>query len=357
MSNESNPSHPSDPSSRRRLSLCEGPVRFAGAVSLASHGDGQTCVPWRLPHEQADLFPKLLATRAKDAAGVRLALRTDSPWLEVTVDPLEGADSSEPQSHWPFDLCVDGEHCERRIHPRQRRTLRFEGWDAGEHRLELWLPHLSPVGVSAVAIAADADAAPFDDARPRWSVYGSSITQCGAVEGPTDMWPARVAVKRDLNLLGFGFGGACLIDPLTARVLRDTPADYISLCLGINVWNGGYDPRTFRPAVIGLVRTIREGQPHTPIVVVSPIYSFERETEQGATGLTMPQMRAEIAEAVAALSRHGCPNLTYVDGLELFGQDYAEHFPDRLHPSAEGYALLAERYDQVVMPRLLSLAK
>ena len=35
---------------------------------------------------------------------------------------------------------------------------------------------------------------------------------------------------------------------------------------------------TFIPSAIGFIRTIRDGQPTTPIVIISPIFSAARET-------------------------------------------------------------------------------
>lgn len=62
-----------------------------------------------------------------------------------------------------------------------------------------------------------------------------------------------------------------------------------------------------------------------------------------------------IAEAVAVLRERGDANLHYVDGLTLFGHAFAHHMLDQLHPDAESYRVLDDRYGQVVMP-LLGLA-
>jgi lysophospholipase L1-like esterase len=49
----------------------------------------------------------------------------------------------------------------------------------------------------------------------------------------------------------------------------------------------------------------------------------------------------EIQEAVNILTSYGDSNLTYVDGLDLMGEAFVDHLPDKLHPNAEGYKMMA----------------
>ena len=60
------------------------------------------------------------------------------------------------------------------------------------------------------------------------------------------------------------------------------------------------------------------------------------ETAPNAVGLTLAQMRVEVAEAVEAFSRRGDADIHYIDGLKLFDESLAEHLPDNLHPDAAG---------------------
>ena len=60
--------------------------------------------------------------------------------------------------------------------------------------------------------------------------------------------------------------------PIDAEtMIRDLPADAIGLKLGINMTSGSVSDRTCRALAIGLIKTIRDGHPDTPLAVVSPI--------------------------------------------------------------------------------------
>ena len=74
-----------------------------------------------------------------------------------------------------------------------------------------------------------------------------------------------------MELVNLGFGGSALLDPFVARTMRDTPADLISIKIGINLVNADV-MRTagVHPAVHGFLDTIRDGHPDTPLLVVSP---------------------------------------------------------------------------------------
>ena len=132
-------------------------------------------------------------------------------------------------------------------------------------------------------------------------------------------------------------------------MIRDLPADYLSMKVGINIYGSeSLSPRTFQSAIIGFVQIVREKHPDTPFVVISPIYSPPRETTTNAVGFTLADMRHEVAEAVQAMKANGDSKLHYVNGLELFGEDLAHLLPDDLHPNAEGYKIMGRNFAQKV---------
>ena len=273
-------------------------------------------------------------------AGVRISFRSDTETVAGSV--VAAVESS------PIDLYCDGKvHGSAALEGRD--GFRFDGLPPGEKLVELWLPQHGEFRLRGLEISDGATLEPYDDRRPRWVAYGSSITHCRTAASPSLTWPAVAARACDLNLTCLGYGGGCHLEPMVARMMRDLPADYLTMKVGINVYNAAsIGQRTFMPAIIGFVHTLREKHPDTPLAVISPIYSAWRENTENPVGFTLSAMRAEVAEAVALLQGHGDRNLHYVDGLELFGPEMAHLLPDDLHPDAEGYQAMGWNFVEKV---------
>src|SRR5690625_5505681 len=104
---------------------------------------------------------------------------------------------------------------------------------------------------------------------------------------------------------------------MLARLIRDCPTNVTATCLGIIVQGGdSLNARTFRPAILGFVKIVREKHPTLPLAVISPIFAPERERTPNAVGLDLEKMREEIRVAVDTLQAFGDENVFYVDGLE-----------------------------------------
>ena len=334
-------------SATQALSLVDGDVAIEGAVSLETTPAGVH--PWRIPVAQRDLFEAPLINKASMPAGVRLVFVSDTSSVRLDM----AAPGVEPDPPWVFDLLVDGRMHQRLAPGMAAETLCFTDLPAGEHRLELYLPsQYAPVLIHSLHIDAGASVRPVSDTRRRIVFYGSSITHCRHAAGPSETWPALVARRFDLHLTSLGYGGDCHMDPMVGRMIRDLPADFIGLKLGINMMSGSVSDRTFRALAIGLVQTIRDGHPDTPLAVVSPICHPPNETTENVVGMSLVRMRQRLAEACQVLQDRGDKNLHYIDGLELMGPDDVGLYVDGIHPSADGYRFLAEAYAREVMPKL-----
>jgi hypothetical protein len=343
--------------------------------------------PQRLPAWVRRQFPdgQLLAMAAQPA-GVRLVLGTAATAIEVDVHPDRVAYLGADRPRGAVDLVVDGEllasstltggdavevdlrtgAAERRTGPAH--TAVFAGLPAGEKVVEVWLPHNEAVEV--LALRADAPVRPAAPRGPRWVHYGSSISQGSNAATPAGTWPAVAARLGGADLRNLGFGGSAVADPFAARVVRDAPADLVSVKVGINVVNlDAMRLRAFVPAVHGFLDTIRDGHPDVPLVLVSPLFCGIHEDTPGpgavdTASLGSGQVRFAagpdadlshgrltlrvIREALASLAerRADDPHLHLLDGTTLYGPaDAAAHpLPDALHPDAETHRLVGERF-------------
>ncbi|GAB2597704.1 GDSL-type esterase/lipase family protein [Kribbella endophytica] len=286
-------------------------------------------------HGRPDRPGHRLWSRAATPAGVRASWRTTA--TEVRLELRAALDIYTKLA--PVDFLVDGE-----LHQRheleigeQQLTVTLPGNDV---ELTIWLPQAGAIAVRAVDFTGDAVASP--PSGPRWLTYGSSITQCTGAYGPSETWPALVARRHGWDLTAMGFAGECHLDPIAARTIRDTPARLISLCLGINIYGGAtFSGRTLPGQVESFLHTVRDGHPHTPIILITPIIAPEHEGKPNEVGLTLDDVRACIELGARSLND---PDLQLIDGRTVLTDEEARAlYADDLHPGPDGYRLIADR--------------
>lgn len=364
-----------------------------GALDLERTAHG--VLPHRLPaRARAQCADPQLAMAESQPSGVRLVFRTRATAIELDTLPTKRSyTGAPPRPDGVYDLLVDGRLTDRAsvvggntltidmaTGSTEHRTgpvgtLRFADLPGGVKDIEIWLPHNETTEL--VALRTDAPVEPTPDrGRAVWLHHGSSISHGSDAASPTTTWPALAAARAGVELINLGLGGGALLDPFTARVLRDTPADLISVKIGINLVNTDLMRlRAFTPAVHGFLDTIRDGHPTTPLLVVSPILCPIHEDTPGpsapdlttlaagrirfrATGdpaerasgkLTLGVIREELARIVRQRAAEDA-NLHHLDGRDLYGEADAVELPlpDRLHPDAATHRRIGERFTELV---------
>ena len=312
---------------------------FQGAISLEK-GDGWVR-PWRIPFDQRGLFPSpgnRHQETARNVSCVRLRFATESIALRLSCLPNEAKRF--------FDLTINGKIVQTAAAEANEDAVTFRDLTAEDKVVELWLPLGYPAELRYLELDDETRAEVVPDPRKKWVTYGSSITNCGNPHSPACVWPAIVAREMGFNITSLGYGGQCHVRPMTARMIRDLPADYISLELGINVHGtASLATRTFKPAIIGMVQIIREKHPETPIAVISSVIATPHETTENAVGFTLQAMRVEVEDAVLRIvDVCGDKNLHYFDGTTLLGEADVDYLPDGIHPNPQGAELLARRF-------------
>ncbi|MHA7175944.1 SGNH/GDSL hydrolase family protein [Arthrobacter sp. Sr24] len=361
-----------------------------GALELESTATGT--IVHRLPsaaRAQANGDPQLLMVE-QQPSGVRIAFETTATVIELdTVRSRTTYAGAPARPDGVIELVVDGVVLGESVTtggilttidmatgtPSRVAgpvcTTRFTNLPEGLKSVELWLPHNEATELRELRSNA-AVTAQRESGQPRWLHHGSSISHGSNATRPTAIWPAVASRLGGVELTNLGFGGSALLDPFVARTMRDTPADAISIKIGINLVNLDLMRlRAFVPAVHGFLDTIRDGHPDTPLLVISPIFCGIHEDTPGpgafdmaalvegkmrftATGnaaetaagkLTLRIIRQELEKIVQSRAAQD-PHLHFLDGLELYGEaDSVEHpLPDALHPDSETHAIIGERF-------------
>ena len=359
-------------------------IRLAGICDLSMMERG--ALTERLPASaRAQLVDPAIGFVSSMPSGGRLEFVTDSTTveLEAVFTRLEYGGVTPHTA--TIDVAVDGEVVSSealtatdvirfpdRTSPdfemvhTDPSVIRFDGLAAGRKHVEVWLAQNATAMLRELRLDDDAtiESAP-PSGRRRWVHYGSSISHCLEAEHPTGTWPAVAARSVGVDLYSLGFAGQCQLDQFAARTIRDLPADLISLKLGINVVNAdSMRERAFVPAVHGLLDTIRDGHPDTPILVISPIVCPVAEEHPGPTlptadgrfavidrpaelmlgALTLSRIRELLEVVVLQRVGAGDTNLYYLHGFELFGPADVDDLLDGLHPNSVGYRRMGERF-------------
>lgn len=304
--------------------------------------------PWRFPPERLVLINNDgFSKAARAGAGVRLRFHTDASALTLHYEG-HGEDQR-------FDLVAAGEILQKAKGSQSEVAFSLEG---GEMTYEIWLPPKGDVTLKTLELT---DANTFSipsDPRPRWITYGSSITQSAGATSPALTWPAIVARENNLHLTCLGFSGQCHLDPAVAEVIATTPADVVTLKIGININNqGSLNLRTFRPAMAHLVERVRRSHPSIPIGLVTSIHAPGREKQPNQHDILLEDYRNEVRAVHGILQGWGDAQLHLFEGPDLLGPDHTDHFPDGLHPNGLGYQLLGDAFSKTVMKPLLQSIK
>lgn len=360
-----------------------------GAVELERTEYG--VLPHRLPAwARAQCSDGQLAMTEAQPSGVRLVFRTRATEIELDVLPTKVVYAGAPAAvDGVYDLLVDGRltaqasaiggnvltidltNGSAELTTGPVATIGFTGLPDEVKDVEIWLPHRERTELVALRTNSPVEQSPESD-KLVWLHHGSSISHGSNADSPTATWPALAAAQGGVELINLGFGGGALLDPFTARTMRDLPADLISVKIGINLVGGDLmRQRAFGPAVHGFLDTIRDGHPAAPLLVISAIYCPIHEDTPGpgapdfsggkvqfrATGdpgepgkLTLNYIRRELAEITAARAKSD-PNLAYLDGRELYGEaDFAVRpLPDQLHPDNATHQRMADRFAKLAL--------
>lgn len=322
---------------------------FEGAVSVEEK-DGALS-PWRIPVSERSFYPFLADGDRPVVAlcsGVRLTFMTDAAQIGLVLPQFTPG--------MKLDVYLDGHFHETFVvaaalasvsgaEPILEQQTIHISLPTGNHLVEIWLDPRHRFWLKEILATENGRIWPAVVQQKRWIHYGSSISHAQAAATPAQIWPGIVARHFNWYLTSLGFSGQCVLEPMIGRLIRDLPADLITLKLGINTHAGRLSTRTFGPCAIGLIRLIREKHPDVPLGIISPIYSPPREgVRMTDLSMTLQEMRATLTEIVTICQASGDGQIFYLDGLKLFGPEELLWLPDQLHPNAAGQTIMADHF-------------
>lgn len=208
-------------------------------------------------------------------------------------------------------------------------------------------------GVDQVFIGVDADAkveapSPWADDRPI-IVYGTSITQGGCASRPGMAYTNLLSRRLNRPVVNLGFSGNGKGEPEVAAEIAKIPDPaLIVIDYEANTPSAPALKKTLAP----FIAILREKHPVVPILVLTKI-RYAEEGRDRKRGDDLPRLPyAQMArqaqfETVEELKKTD-PNLYFLGGDDLLGEDFDECCVDGVHPTDLGFYRMTENLEPVI---------
>lgn len=273
-------------------------------------------------------------------AGVRLELRGDADAVVITY--RTACEDPGPRGNGAFEVWAGDSR------------LATAPAVLGEGSVELSLPagaeatvylpeRMRPAVLSLTPVGGSLEPAP---PRPRWLAYGDSIVEGWVAGSAGSCWPARLGRRLELDVCNLGYAGAARGELPSAEHLAGVAATVISISYGTNCWTTiPHTADLLRAGLEVFLTVVRQGHPHTSIVVTTPIRRPAAEATPNRVGATLGDLRAAMASVVQARIDGGDASLVLVDGETLLDEKL---LADGIHPGDDGHAVMADRLEPVM---------
>lgn len=212
----------------------------------------------------------------------------------------------------------------------------------GEFRYRLYLPLFN--GVEKIEVGVP-EAATFSPILPRVSppivVYGTSIVHGVAASRSGMSYPAILGRWYDLPVINLGFSGRGKMELELAHLLAEVDASaYIIDCLP------NMPPSLVSERAAAFLEALCSQRPNTPIVIVED-RSYGNAWIIPTLGKRNVASREILQRTYGHLEKTGVPNLFYVFGSDLIGED-DEATVDGSHPTDLGFLRIAQRINRTL---------
>ncbi len=173
--------------------------------------------------------------------------------------------------------------------------------------------------------------------------YGTSITQGGCASRPGMAYTNILSRRLNVEHLNFGFSGNGLGEYEVANMLAQV-SDPLMYVIDYEA-NSGTNGRMIA-SLEGFLKRIRQVHPTTPILILSRIPyvldDYDAKTKELRTSLR--EFQREIVEKQKSADH----NLYFMNGKDLFPEQYQEFTVDVIHPTDLGFYFMAENLIPVI---------
>ena len=303
---------------------------------------------WRLPDSIIDAVSENVSSIARRASGGRVRFRTDSRSLAVRMGlkalevaqcmPLTGSAGADvflgvgAQSRY-VGFVAPETYGNRVVETELSLTGKLE-------QVTINLPRNEPLDFLEIGVEDGAQLLPPLPYRYETPVvfYGSSITEGGAASRPGNAYTSVVCRRLDCDYINLGFARSARGEPAMARFLAGLSMSALVLDYDHNAPTVEFLRETHGP----FFRTIRQAQPHLPVLVLSRP-NFFRDPEDSA------RRREVIWDTCRAAWAQGDRNICCLDGETLLaGSEPSNCTVDGIHPNDGGFLRMAERVEPLL---------
>jgi lysophospholipase L1-like esterase len=235
-----------------------------------------------------------------------------------------------------IDFMVDGVLISTKQSRRGAIKFRFNNPDKKRCEIKIYFPVIFEMEIKDLKINGT-----VEKVAPKEHILclGDSITQ-GFISGhPSKNYVALLSQKLNVNAFNQGIGGYTYqensLNGLEKFNSQFGAPKFITVAYGTNDWYHKITADALQQNVAEYYRHLLAIFPSTPIYVITPIWRGDTELDS-AHKIPFEQI-AQIIQKETALY----PAITIIDGMTLLPHDFAYFSDGYLHPTAEGFSIMA----------------
>ena len=307
-----------------------------------------------------DLFRRMDEKTAKEinegmhalhsnTSGGRLRFVTDSSYVVLSIKMPVG----QASPHMPltgkagFDLYV-GDRFVKMYVPPVEAGAGYEGICDFAYKkdrvITIHFPLYNNVEEVYIGLSSDAKFEKAPDFRSDKKVlfYGSSITQGACASRPGLAYTNALSHRLGFNFVNLGASGSAFGELKMADYIAGLNHDIFVMDYDNNAPTADFLEKTHD----SFFRRYREERTDTPVILISaPSFHF-------SAAIDWPARREVIKRTYEKAIAAGDENVYYIDGEELWGENWDSCTVDGLHPNDIGFMKMADRIEKTLKPLL-----